>query len=162
MKLNIVVEIPDTPGQLINLLKPIGSKGANITSVIHDHELKTKRGTLPIHLTLTGDKSVLNETIKSVEEEFSIVKIDDELQKEKQLLIFLGDITTPNINDTIDRINAIPNVRVSDVNLKISDNNVEESVSKFIIETSSGNIDDAIKEITKISNDNNLVMIKEI
>ncbi|MDO5851020.1 MAG: amino acid-binding protein [Methanobacteriaceae archaeon] len=161
MKLNIVVEIPDTPGQLINLLKPIGSKGANITSVIHNHELKTKRGTLPIHLTLTGDKSVLNETIKSVKEEFPIVKIDDELQKEKQLIIFLGDITTPDINNTIDRINNIPDVKVIDVSLKISDK-VEESVSKFIIETVNGNMDKAVEEITKITKDNNLVMIKEI
>jgi ACT domain-containing protein len=162
MKLNLLLEVADTPGQLINILNPLASFGANISSVIHQHDHKTKKGTIPIHLTIEADREILNKCIEAIEDKnIDILEIDGVLQRETQAILFIGDITTPNINETIDKINAIEDVKITGVNLKIA-NDLKDSVSKFNIETKNNKKQEAVKEIQKISDENNLIMIKEI
>ena len=36
MKMNLVLELSDTPGQLVSSLDPFRELGANLVSVIHD------------------------------------------------------------------------------------------------------------------------------
>ena len=47
MRLNLVLELLDVPGQLLDALDPIGKLGANIVAVIHQRDVKTERGTIP-------------------------------------------------------------------------------------------------------------------
>ena len=41
MKMNLVMEIRDAPGQLVSILDPIRGLGANIVTVIHKRDEKT-------------------------------------------------------------------------------------------------------------------------
>ena len=40
MRLNLVLELLDVPGQLLDVLKTIGRIGANIVAVIHQRDVK--------------------------------------------------------------------------------------------------------------------------
>ena len=56
MRLNLGLELMDIPGQLMDALEPIGRLGANIVTVIHQRDIKTERGTIPVQITIEGDK----------------------------------------------------------------------------------------------------------
>ena len=50
--MNLVLELLDVPGQLVSVLEPIGSLGANLVTVIHKREFKNEQGMVPVHLTI--------------------------------------------------------------------------------------------------------------
>lgn len=44
MRLKLLIELPDTPGQLVNILRPLSGLGANVSTIIHEHDNKTSDG----------------------------------------------------------------------------------------------------------------------
>jgi len=97
MRLNLVLELLDVPGQLLDALDPIGKLGANIVAVIHQRDVKTERGTIPVHISIEGDEETLKRVLKSIEE----MNIQTE---RKQIIEQLSQINDINI------LNAIKNL----------------------------------------------------
>ena len=93
MRLNLVLELLDVPGQLLDALDPIGKLGANIVAVIHQRDVKTERGTIPVHISVEGDRETLKRVLKSIEEmDIQIIEVDGVVKKEKITTILIGNI----------------------------------------------------------------------
>ena len=108
MKMNLVMEIRDAPGQLVSVLDPIRGFGANIVTVIHKRDEKNEQGNIPVQLTLEGEKYNLNRVITKFEElGFSILEIDGQVNKEIISSILIGHLVDKDIQDTIDKINNL-------------------------------------------------------
>ena len=45
MRMNLVLEIKDVPGQLVSVLSPIGDLGANLVAIIHQRDVKNENST---------------------------------------------------------------------------------------------------------------------
>lgn len=162
MRLKLLVEIPDTPGQLLTILQPLSSLGANVSTIIHEHDNRTADGKIPVHFTIDGSRQVLKRGMDIIRENaIDIVQIDDVLQKEKQTFLVLGDITTGNIMDTIHAIDDLNDVKIASVDLNIG-NDLQESVCKLTVETRNHRKLEALRQIQEISDNNNLILIKEI
>lgn len=43
MRMDLVLELLDVPGQLVSVLEPISGLGANLVTVIHKRDAKMKR-----------------------------------------------------------------------------------------------------------------------
>ena len=54
MRVNLVLELLDVPGQLLDVLRPMGRLGANIVAVIHQRDVKTDEGKVPVQITIEG------------------------------------------------------------------------------------------------------------
>ena len=52
MKMDLVLELMDVPGQLVSVLDPISGLGANLVTVIHKRDSKNEKGMIPVQLTL--------------------------------------------------------------------------------------------------------------
>ena len=59
MKMNLVLELLDSPGQLVRVLEPISTFGANLVTVIHKRDYKNENGKVPVQLTLEGEQAEL-------------------------------------------------------------------------------------------------------
>ena len=44
MRMDLVLELLDVPGQLVSVLKPISGLGANLVTVIHKRDIKNEKG----------------------------------------------------------------------------------------------------------------------
>jgi ACT domain-containing protein len=163
MRLKLLVELPDTPGQLVNILHQLSALGANVSTIIHEHDNTTADGKIPVHFTLDGSREVLKKGLDMIREEsnIDIVEIDGVLQKEKQTFLLLGDITTGDIMDTIHSIDEIKDVKIVSVDLNIGDD-LQESVCKLVVETRNHRKLETLRFIQEISDKNNLILIKEI
>ena len=158
MRLKLLIELPDTPGQLVNILRPLSGLGANVSTIIHEHDNKTSDGKIPVHFTLEGDRSILKKGIEIIREEnIDIVEIDDVLQKETQTFLLLGNISTNNIMDTVHKID----IKISSIDLNIG-NDLKESVCKVVLETRNNKRLETTRRLQEIADNDNLVLIKEI
>lgn len=55
MRMDLVLELMDVPGQLVKALEPISSLGANLVTVVHKRDYKNDNGMVPVQLTLEGE-----------------------------------------------------------------------------------------------------------
>ncbi|MGB7969875.1 MAG: amino acid-binding protein [Methanobacterium sp.] len=162
MRLNLVLELLDVPGQLLDALDPIGKLGANIVAVIHQRDVKTERGTIPVHISVEGDRETLKRVLKSIEEmDIQIIEVDGVVKKEKITTILIGNIIDKDLKETIKVLNSIKGVRVADLNLKMSDN-PEESASRIVIEADYGIKNELMRNINEYGKSKGFLVINEI
>jgi ACT domain-containing protein len=162
MRLNLVLELSDVPGQLLDALDPIGKLGANIVAVIHQRDVKTERGTIPVHISVEGDRVTLKRVLKSIEEmDIQIIEVDGVVKKEKITTILIGNIIDKDLKETIKVLNNIEGVKVADLNLKMSDN-PEESASRIVIEADYGIKKDLMRNINEYGKSKGFLVINEI
>lgn len=162
MRLNLVLELLDVPGQLLDVLKPIGRLGANIVAIIHQRDVKTERGTVPVQITIEGDNETLNQVIKVLEEEgIQIIQVDGILRKEQITTIMVGNIVDQDLKDTVNLLNQIGGVQVADLDLKMSDH-PEKSASRIVIEAETGRKKQVMTKIKEIGKKKGFLVINEI
>ena len=143
-------------------LDPIGKLGANIVAVIHQRDVKTERGTIPVHISVEGDRETLKRVLKSIEEmDIQIIEVDGVVKKEKITTILIGNIVDKDLKETIKVLNNIKGVRVADLNLKMSDN-PEESASRIVIEADYGIKKDLMRNINEYGKSKGFLVINEI
>jgi len=162
MRLKLVLELLDVPGQLLDALNPIGRLGANIVAVIHQRDVKTERGTIPVQITIEGDEETLNTVLKKLEADgIQIMRVDGILRKEKITTIFIGNIVDQDVKDTVNILNQLEGVRVADLDLKMSDH-PEQSASKIIIEADYGRKKMITSKIKELGNNKGFLVINEV
>jgi ACT domain-containing protein len=162
MRLNLVLELIDVPGQLLDALNPIGKLGANIVAIIHQRDVKTERGTIPVQITIEGDKQTLDRVMESIEVRGTqLIAVDGVLRKEQIITILIGNIVGEDVQDTLARLNRLKGVRVADLDLKMSDP-PENSATKIVIEADYGQKRNVLKKIKEIGNQKGLLVINEV
>lgn len=162
MILKLIIELPDTPGQLMNILQPLSNFGANVSTIIHEHENKTADGKIPVHFTIEASKKVLEKAITFIQEQgLDIVEVDGILQKQTQTFLLLGNMPTSDLMQTVHKIDDIDIIKVSSVDLNIG-NNLQDSVCKMVIETKEDNSAEATRLVQEIADNDGLVLIKQI
>jgi ACT domain-containing protein len=162
MRLNLVLELIDVPGQLLDALKPIGNLGANIVAIIHQRDVKTERGTIPVQITIEGDKQTLDRVMKSIEEsDIQLISVDGVLRKEQIITILVGNIVGEDVQNTLAHLNSLEGLRVADLDLKMSDS-PENSATKIILEADYGQKKNVLKKIKEIGNQKGFLVINEI
>lgn len=162
MRVNLVLELLDVPGQLLDALNPIGKLGANIVAVIHQRDVKTERGTIPVHISIEGDEETLKRVLNTIEEmDIQIMEVDGVVRKEKITTIMIGNIVDQDLKETVKVLNSIDGVMVADLNLKMSDN-PEESASRIIIEADYGRKKDLMRNIKEFGKSKGFLVINEV
>ena len=67
MRLNMVIELLDVPGQLVSALSYISDLGVNLVTVIHRRENKTEGGVIPVQITIEGAAETLELVTQELE-----------------------------------------------------------------------------------------------
>ena len=161
MKINLVLELHDSPGKLVRVLEPISTFGANLVTVIHKRDYKNEKGKVPVQLTLEGEQEELKGLIERFEElGFSIIEMDGVVKKEKITTILYGDIVDQDLRDTMDRINALEGVVIVAFDIKL--NGEEESTALINIEADVGKKQEVFDKIAEIAEEKELLVINEV
>ena len=161
MKMNLVLELLDSPGQLVRVLEPISTFGANLVTIIHKRDYKNENGKVPVQLTLEGEQAELAGLINKFEDlGFSIIEMDGVVRKEKITTILFGDIVDQDLQDTMDRINALGGVVIVAFDIKL--NGEEKSTALINIEADIGKKQEVFEKIAEIAEEKNLLVINEV
>ena len=161
MRINLVLELLDAPGQLVKVLEPIGTVGANLVTIIHKRDYKNDDGRVPVQLTLEGEQEDLKNVVDKFEElGFSIIEVDGVVKKEKITTIFFGHIVDQDLRDTMDRINALDGVVIVAFDIKL--NGEEKSTALINIEADIGLRKAVFDRIAEIAEEKDLLVINEV
>ena len=155
MKMDLVLELMDVPGQLVSVLDPISGLGANLVTVIHKRDSKNEKGMIPVQLTLEGERDSLDRVIERFKElGVSIIAM------EVVSTILIGHIVDNDIRDTMDKINSLDGVYVVGFDIKLDGES--KSSALINIETDFGMKEFIFDKIGKIAAEKDLLMINEV
>ena len=161
MRMNLVLELLDVPGQLVSVLEPISGLGANLVTVIHKRDSKNEKGKIPVQLTLEGEQESFNRVIKRFSDlNITIVEKDGIINKEFVSTILIGHIVDRDVRDTTDKINALDGVYVVGFDIKLDGD--KKSTALINLEVDYGKKQFAFDEIAKIAMEKELLMINEV
>ena len=161
MRINLVLELLDVPGQLIKILEPISMLGANLITIIHKRDYKSENGKVPVQLTLEGEQESLKKVVNRFEElGFTIIEMDGVIKKEKITTILFGHIVDQDLKDTMDRINDLESANIVGFDIKLDGE--EKSTALINIEADVGNKQLVFDKIDEIAEEKNLLVINEV
>lgn len=161
MRMNLILEILDVPGQLVSILSPIGELGANLVTIVHKREIKADEGKVPVQITLEGERENLQAvTDKFKEMGVTLIEVDDTIKKEKLSTILYGHIIDTDLRDSVDKINAVDGLVVSDLQLKLDGE--LKSTALLTIELDVGKREIAYDKVMEIAKEKDFLVIDEV
>ena len=156
-------KLPDIPGSLIELIKPISQNGGNIHGVLHHHDKKLNN-MIPVDIWFelnseSIEKSLENIKKNLVEQDIQLIKISVGTKKKSLTFILIGHVFDTDITDTIHKLD-IKNIKVVDLHAKFTE--LDEISSVFMKVEYPENVTDfeLINEMKKICKEKNLFLIR--
>jgi ACT domain-containing protein len=157
------IELKDIPGQLLLALRPVSEFKGNLISVVHHHEKRTPRGTIPVNVVFETKPDNLNSIISSLEDsDIGIARIDEKRYFDDGAVILIGHIVHTDIQDTIDTIDNTGYAEVVDLNLSMPKIKKPSSASLKIDAVSKEHLASAIELLKEIAKKKDLLVIEPI
>ncbi|VVB86648.1 Uncharacterised protein [uncultured archaeon] len=163
MIVSMTLELKDIPGQLVLALAPISELHGNIMSVVHQHEEKTPRGTIPVQIRFEIDQGVLDELIKRLENSgVGVARVGEERLRSSVSVILIGHIIHSDIGDTIDKIDSTGFAEVVDLSLSMPA--IERTSSAYLVINAVGEreLKKSLEILREVAAKKELLMIEPI
>ncbi|KCZ72333.1 ACT-domain-containing protein, predicted allosteric regulator of homoserine dehydrogenase [Candidatus Methanoperedens nitroreducens] len=163
MIVSMTLELKDIPGQLVLALSPISELHGNIMSVVHQHEEKTPRGTIPVQITFEIDQRVLDELIERLEKSgVRVARVGEERLRSSVSLVLIGHIIHSDIGDTIDRIDSTGFAEVVDLSLSMPA--IDRTSSAYLVISATGEkeLKKSLEILRDVADKKDLLMIEPI
>ncbi|VVB87508.1 Uncharacterised protein [uncultured archaeon] len=163
MIVSMTLELKDIPGQLVLALSPISELHGNIMSVVHQHEEKTPRGTIPVQITFEIDQRVLDELIERLENSgVKVARVGEERLRSSVSVVLIGHIVHSDIGDTIDKIDSTGFAEVVDLSLSMPA--IEKTSSAYLVINAVGEkeLKKSLETLREVANKKDLLMIEPI
>ena len=164
MLVKIVMELEDVPGQLLKALEPISRFGGNIQSIMHQRERKTPLGRVPVMLVFEiRNKARMNQILNELKTRgVRVTQLGEREGAVRATALLVGHIIHTDIRDTIDRLNALKGVMVSDLSLAMGAPNKESAARMTITADGEKRADLAISVLRRIADRKKLLMITSL
>jgi ACT domain-containing protein len=101
MKLDILLELRDSPGQLSAALATISRFGGNVASVLHEHG-KRKGDFVPVRIVLDVPKEGQAPLLKALEAEWRVVSVGGATATLPYAFLLLGHVFEAQVKDITD------------------------------------------------------------
>ncbi|MFO8020050.1 MAG: hypothetical protein R6U96_15600 [Promethearchaeia archaeon] len=161
--INLEVKLTDSPGSLVELIKPISTNGGNIYGIYHHHDKKINN-MIPVNVTFELPKRIKDIRLKKIksqlnEKNIKIEKITVDVEKRHIIIILMGHVFDTDIVDTINRL-ADKGINVAELQAKFTGIN-EISTVKFRLEFPDRmSQNDLLNEMNKICEEKDLFLIR--
>jgi ACT domain-containing protein len=163
MIVSMTLELKDIPGQLVCAIEPISELHGNIMSVVHQHEEKTPRGTIPVQITFEIDQGVLDELIERLEKSgVRVARVGEERLRSSVSVVLIGHIIHSDIGDTIDRIDSTGFAEVVDLSLSMPA--IKKTSSAYLVINAEGEneLKNALEILREVASKKDILMIEPI
>ncbi len=101
MKLDILVELLDSPGQLSHTLMTVSRFGGNISSVLHERA-RRKGDYVPVRLVLEAPKEAVDPLIAALREECRVLTVSGAVASLPFAFLLLGHVFESQVQEITD------------------------------------------------------------
>jgi ACT domain-containing protein len=122
--INLEVKLPDTPGSLVELIKPISENGGNIYGILHFHDKKVN-DLIPVNVSFELSEDIREVSIKNIrkklkENNIQIENITFGIEKKEITVLLTGHVFDTDVLDTIKRL-ASKEINISELQAKFTE-----------------------------------------
>jgi ACT domain-containing protein len=155
-------KLPDIPGSLIELIKPISQNGGNIYGVLHHHDKKTTN-LIPVDIWFELSEVRFEESLENIkkdllEKNIELIKISVDQKNSILTIILTGHVFESDILDTIKRLGS-KDIKVLDLHAKFTEiDEISSVIMKVEFPVAMTKIE-LINEIEKICKEKDLFLI---
>ena len=156
--------LPDSPGTLIELIKPISNNHGNIYGILHFHDRK-KENMIPVSINFEIPEDLIETSLEKIKKELNEKNIQIEKltvgEKEKRQLIVIltGHVFDTDIVDTIRRL-ASKNIKVPELQARFTEVSDVSNVKLKLVYPKSMTENDLLQEISSICKEKDLFLIR--
>lgn len=105
MKLDVSLELRDSPGQLSSALATMSRFGGNVQSVLHEHGRK-KGDWIPVRVVLDVPKENIDALLAGLKEEHRVISVSGAMASLPFAFLLLGHVFESHVNEITDAIFA--------------------------------------------------------
>lgn len=105
VKLDILVELRDSPGQLSSALATVSRFGGNVQSVLHEHG-KKKGDWVPVRIVLDVPKENSDALLNGLKEEHRVVAVSGAVAQLPHAFLLLGHVFESQVQEVTDAVFA--------------------------------------------------------
>ncbi|ADC64253.1 amino acid-binding ACT domain protein [Ferroglobus placidus DSM 10642] len=161
MKINLVVELEDKPGQLLKVLTPIAKYGGNIIGIVHNRKVQQKSVLVDVVFEIAEDKAdKLLEEIKS--SGITIRKVNEIKLTEKISVLLVGHIIHTDISDTINRIDSTGFAEVTEMDISMPELNKPSTALLTISAVSKEKLEEALKILRNVCEEKKIKVVEPL
>ncbi|MFW9895410.1 MAG: hypothetical protein ACFFD7_06370 [Candidatus Thorarchaeota archaeon] len=151
--INLEVKLPDTPGSLVELIKPISKNGGNIYGILHFHDKKLN-DMIPVSISFELSEDIRDVSLQNIrkelrEKDIQIDNITYGVGKKEITVLLTGHVFDTDVLDTIKRL-ASKRITISELQAKFTElkeiSNVKLKI-EFPEDMTKREIIDELKEI---------------
>jgi ACT domain-containing protein len=144
-------------------LTPISDLGGNITSVVHHHDKKTFRNTVPVSVILDIEERTLEKLQSRLEQNgVTIVRIGEMRLRARTHVLLIGHIIHTDLRETIDEIDGTGFAEVQDLNLSMPAIDGPSSAVITIMATGDEELKTSIGILRQIAERKDLLIIEPL
>ena len=161
MKINLVVELEDKPGQLLKVLTPIAKYGGNIIGIIHNRKVQQKSVLVDVVFEIAEDRAdKLLEEIKS--SGITIRNVNEIKLSEKISVLLVGHIIHTDISDTINRIDSTGFAEVTEMVISMPELNKPSTALITISAVNKEKLEEALKILRSICEEKKIKVVEPL
>ncbi|MEL4305389.1 amino acid-binding protein [Methanococcoides sp. LMO-2] len=163
MRVSMDIELKDAPGQLLLALNPISELKGNLKSIVHHHEERTPRSTIPVQVVFEVEPENLDLIISRLEENgIGVARVDEKRFMEHGAVILIGHIVHTDIQDTIDTIDKTGFAEVVDICLSMPHIDTQSSASLKIDAVGRKELHEAMSVLREVAQKKDLLVVEPI
>jgi len=122
--INLEVKLPDTPGSLVELIRPISKNGGNIFGILHFHDKKIN-DLIPVNITFELSEDIKELSLENIRKELKENNIQIENitygnEKREITVLITGHVFDTDVLDTIKRL-ASKEIIISELHAKFTE-----------------------------------------
>jgi len=157
------VKLPDIPGSLIELIKPISQNGGNIHGVLHHHDKKSNN-MIPVDIWFELSKEPIEASLENIkkdliEKNIQLIKISVGSKSKTLTFVLTGHVFDTDITDSIKRLDS-KNIKVLELHAKFTEVDEISSVMMRVEFSEVMTKFELINEIEKICEEKSLFLIR--
>lgn len=160
MRLELEVELPDSPGQLEDVLSTIADHGANVVSVLHLHERATD-GRVPVALAVEIEEAQALELVDAVGREHELLSVDHEGGPERSRVLLVGHVFETGLEGLLDPVFE-QGAEVAGVDARIEDRESASAVLVTLAAPRSGALSAGLSALRETAREANLQVVEEL
>jgi len=157
------VKLPDIPGSLVELIKPVSQNGGNIYGILHHHDKKINN-MIPVDIWFELSEELIEISLENIKKELiekniQFIKISVGSKNKILTFILTGHVFDTDITNTIKRLDS-KNIKVLELHAKFTE--VDE-ISSVLMKVEFPEVmtkTELIIEIEKICKEKNLFLIR--
>ncbi|MHA1508427.1 MAG: hypothetical protein ACTSO6_06975 [Promethearchaeota archaeon] len=157
------VKLPDIPGSLVELIKPVSQNGGNIHGILHHHDKKVNN-MIPVDIWFELNEELIEISLENIKKELiekniQLIKISVGSKNKILTFILTGHVFDTDITNTIKRLDS-KNIKVLELHAKFTE--VDE-ISSVLMKVEYPEVMTKIEltnEIEKICKEKNLFLIR--